>query len=902
MNTSQPWSAETHQTTVDLMVAFLENRLEEKETIEWALDPGSIAEQKRRAILRLLNPPWEFSLREPWHSAWQLIQESWQGETDDRDKMPLAKIKQRLASGDRSEALILAIVKLVAPRLVVEPYESWQREIYTIAERPKSLRDLFHVKLTSGDLVDPISLGLEHIRERDFIDSLARALDAAVLHGLNIAVQNELVQPHFFLRRVYYVPESGRGDIVHEPDEFRTKISASVKLLFSAVVRLFDLDRSAATAIVRRWKQADSPIYLRLWAAMSHDSRTSSASEVGEFLLGLDDIVFWDTDHHPEIAELRARRFSQLNDAMQAAIITRIRRKPPRNLWRRNAQVDRINEVRLYWVARELKRIQVAGGTLELRDENWLKTNINRFSDLAQMNRVGEQFSRPVETQRVAGDPEPLLDFLDGVDRLRVMEQALAAPRPNWGDSQGDRAGEWIKRSDNSLRILEDFEASPGAGAEFPRTWELFGWRHRPPHDNDVETINRDSLTETRRVMRLIAVLSDETMSIAITGISHWMSRWERYVAAAPNWSAVWLRAWPFAVEFTNKSQEPYVVPDLNVFVDSEVDQKDDLDVLNPPSGKLVSVFLEALDGIRRPFDTPGELQSVRDEVINATGHSGLIAKHLMIESLGYFLDADRKWTIEHLVQPLRKNDAGALELWRALSRRTQSKDVLCVIGDDLISRTIDYRLYRATRGSLAFSVVIESLHALWENRKPAVAQERVQQMIRSLDDEVRAECARAIIRYVSKLAERREKNPDPPSPERLYRCSVRPFLRQVWPKERSLASPGVSEELARLPVIARGEFADAVAAIERFLVPFECWSMFDYGFEKDRQMETPVIVDDMEKAKALLRLLDRTIGTAEEAIVPHNLGDALEQVRNVAPTLARTPEYRRLETAASRA
>ena len=61
MNTSQPWSAETHQTTVDLMVAFLENRLEEKETIEWALDPGSIAEQKRRAILRLLNPPWEFS-------------------------------------------------------------------------------------------------------------------------------------------------------------------------------------------------------------------------------------------------------------------------------------------------------------------------------------------------------------------------------------------------------------------------------------------------------------------------------------------------------------------------------------------------------------------------------------------------------------------------------------------------------------------------------------------------------------------------------------------------------------------------------------------------------------------------------------------------------------------------
>lgn len=902
MNTPQPRSAETHQTTVDLMGAFLENRLEEKETIEWALDLGSNAEQKRRAILRLLNPPWEFSLREPWHSAWRLIEQSWQGEIDDRDKMPLAKIKQRLASGDRSESLILAIVKLVAPRLVVEPYESWQREIYTIAERPKSLRDLFLVKLTSGDLVNPVSLSLEHIRERDFIDSLARALDIAVLHGLNIAIQNELVQPHFLLRRVYYIPESERGDIVHEPDEFSTKISASVKLLFSAVVRLFDLDRSAATSIVTRWKQADSPIHLRLWAAVSHDSRNSSASEVGEFLLGLDDIVFWDADHYPEIAELRARRFSNLSDAMQTSIITRIRRKPPRNLWRRNARVDRTNEIRLHWVVRELKRIQVAGGTLRLRDEKLLKTNIKRFPDLAQMNRVGEQFSRPIETQRVAGDPEPLLDFHDGVDRLRMMERALAAPRPIWGDSPGDRAGEWIKRSDNSLRILEDFEASSGAGAEFPRTWDLFGWRHRPPQDDNGDNSERELKAEARRVLRLLSVLSQDAMSKAIGGVSHWLSSWEKYVVKVPSWPAVWLRAWPFAVELTNGMQEPYVVPDLNVFDESEADQTDDLDVLNPPSGKLVSVFLEALEGIRAPFDRPGDLQRVRDEAINATGHSGLIAKYLMIESLRYFLHVDREWTIERLVQPLRADDVGALELWRALSRQTQSKDVLCVIGDDLINRSIDYRLHRATRASLAFSVVIESLHALWQNQKPAVAQDRVQQMIRSLDDEVRAECARAIIRYVSELAEQSEKNPDPPSPEKLYQCSARPFLRQVWPKERSLASPGASEELARLPAIVRGEFAEAVNTIERFLVPFECWSMFDYGFEKNGQMEISVIVDDIEKANALLRLLDRTIGTAEEAIVPHDLGDALEQVRNVDTKLARTTEYRRLETLAGRA
>lgn len=902
MNTYQPRRAEIHQPTVDLMVAFLDGRLEERESIAWALEPGANVEQKRHAILRLLNPPWRFSLREPWHTAWQLIEESWQGETDDQNTMPIKKIKQRLESGERTEALISEIVKLVKPRLAVELYENWERQIYKIPHRAKSFRDLFRVKLVSGPLVNPISLGMQKIDESIFLSSLAYGLDAVITHGMDICNRTELVQPHFFLRRVYYVPESERGDDVHEPDEFRLGIAPSVKLLYAVVSRLANVDLPIAHPIVNRWKLADSPIHTRLWAAISQDSRITSASEVADFLLNLDALFFWDCSHFLEISELRARRFTEMDNNQQRAILQRIRRKPPRIFWPRDAETHRIDRARLSWVARELKAIRVRGGRLALKDEALLRVNIDDFPDPTQTDRVDEELSKVPNTQRVVGSPEPLLNKLDGVERLRVMEQALAAPRPNWGDSQGDLAGEWMKRLDNSSRILEDFEASPGAGAEFPRTWELFCWRHRPPQDDTGDKRERALVAEAGRVLCLLFSLSEDAISKAIGGVSHWLSSWEKYVVKVSSWPAVWLRAWPFAVELTNAMQERYVVPDLNVFDKSEADQTDDLDVLNPPSGKLVSVFLEALEGTRAPFDSPGDLQRVRDEVINATGHSGLIAKYLMIESLRYFLHVDREWTTERLVQPLRTDDAGALDLWRALSRQTQSKDVLCVIGDDLINRTIDYRLHRATRGSLAFSVVIESLHALWQNRKPAIAQERVQQMIRSLDDEVRAECARAIIRYVGELTEQNEKNPDPPSPEQLFQCSARPFLRQVWPKERSLASPGASEELARLPAIVRGEFAKAVNTIERFLVPFECWSIFDYGFEENGQMTIAVIVDDIEKAKALLRLLDRTIGTAEEAIVPHDLGDALELVRNVASKLARSPEYRRLETVASRA
>ncbi len=903
MNTNQPRHAEIHQPTVDLMVAFLDGRLEERESIEWALEPGANVEQKRHAILRLLNPPWRVSLSEPWHTAWQLIEESWQGETDDQNRLPIKKIKQRLESGDRTEALISAIVKLVTPRLAVEPYENWERQIYKVPHRAKSFRDLFRVKLVSGPLVYPISLGMQTITESKFLDSLAYGLDAVITRGLDICNRTELVQPHFFLRRVYYVPEAERGDDVYEPDEFRLGIAPSAKLLSAVVSQLTKVDLPVALPIVNRWKQADSPIHTRLWAAISQDSRITSASEVTDFLLNLDVILFWDVSHFPEISELRARRFAEMDNNQQRAILQRIRRKPPRNFWPKDVETHRIERARLCWVARELRGIKSGGGRLPLKDEALLKANFDGFPDPTQMDRVDPELSKVPNTQGVAGDPEPLLlNLLDGVERLRVMEQALEAPRPNWGDSQGDLAGEWIKSSDNSSRILEDLESCPDAGAQFPRSWELFGWQHRPAEDHNANANGRDLPAEARRVLGLLVVMSDDIMCKAIWGVSQWLSSWDKYAVKVPSWSAVWLRAWPIAVETTNAIQASTDERVLDGPVESIADQPYDLDIPNTPAGTLVDVFLAALDGVRQPFMRVVDLKEARDQLINASGRSGLIAMHRMIEHLGYFLFTDREWTHKHLVRALREDNGEALTLWGAVGRGIQTTDVLRVIGNDMADKSSDNRLDREARCSLASRIVFESLHALWKERTPAVAPERVQQMIRSLDEEVRAECARVIVRFAEKSLEQSTDNPDPPTPEQLFQSSTAPFLQQVWPKERSLASPGVSEELARLPVIARGKFAEAVATIERFLVPFECWSMFDYGFTKDRQMVNLEIVDDVEKANALLRLLDRTIGTAEEAIIPHDLGDALEQVRNVATKLARTTEYRRLETVASRA
>lgn len=195
----------------------------------------------------------------------------------------------------------------------------------------------------------------------------------------------------------------------------------------------------------------------------------------------------------------------------------------------------------------------------------------------------------------------------------------------------------------------------------------------------------------------------------------------------------------------------------------------------------------------------------------------------------------------------------------------------------------MDRRLGRETRSSLAFSLVVEALHAYREKRDPILPNSRIQQMLRSYDDEVRAHAAGAIEQYVSDLAKNDIQDGYASTAAEIARSVVVPFFRVVWPQERSLTMPGISRELSRLPASADDAFDDAVEAIERFLVPFDGWSMFDYGLDTaDEQLEKFSTINSEPKGFAFLKLLDLTIGTDDNAVVPHDLGDVLDRIRNV--------------------
>jgi len=892
---------------VRTLTAFLHGRLSEQHTIDWALRTKPHETIKRTAVLQALELLEARQLSDPWRSAWRLIEEGWDRELPQFSGTVAYRVQPRIVAGERSGSLISAITATVQPTLEV----SARSELPTtgVSKRPRRVEDLLRASLTSHKLAKLNIYRLDRITEVDFLVALGFSLEGAVNYGIDLGRRLGWRGDHKFWRLggLYYagyrVKNEGERD--WDVDEFHQGIAPSAKLLNAVVKRIGELDSGMAQAFVSRWRQMSTPIHMRLWASLSQIAKLTSAAELSDALPVLEDRPFWDIHAFPEIAELRALRFNDVSEDARNRILIRIKRGPPRSFLLGDSNRAFIKSAKRYWSARELRRIEIAGGRLPASSSSWLAVHLHDFPDLYKMDSIQFGFLSSGIAGWVEPDADDRFNDLTAEARLRALEAALSSIKRSWNDDPAERASDWIGDSENSISILSDFEAIPDGGAEFPNTWDRFGYSHNMSNGD-----NKAALEHWRtgdRVLALLEVLPTATIELAIEGITYWISRWERIVTKLQKLGAVWIKLWPIAVMATNKTTGDTDAIDLNqLVVDGPNSEPSDLDTINMAAGRLVGVFLTMCPEIQRgenPFQKSDLLRIMRDSIISANGKAGLIGRHRLIESLPYFLKADEEWAKQNLVKPLVANDAQSIALWRAIARRTQFTDVLRVIGDQFADRVADRRLGRETRGSLLSSLVLESLHAFREGRDPVIANAKVQQTLRAVDDEVRANAAQMVQRFLKSMANNTKVQPRQ-SAGQVFRLAVAPFLKNVWPQEHSLATRGVSAAFADLPATAGDAFSEAVSAVERFLVPFDCWSMHDFGLRGGGDVDEVTrltSINTPEMALALLRLLDSSIGTAEGTVVPMDLAEALEQIRSTAGRLAYDSAFRRLETLARR-
>ena len=69
--------------------------------------------------------------------------------------------------------------------------------------------------------------------------------------------------------------------------------------------------------------------------------------------------------------------------------------------------------------------------------------------------------------------------------------------------------------------------------------------------------------------------------------------------------------------------------------------------------------------------------------------------------------------------------------------------------------------------------------------------------------------------------------------------------------------TPGVSSALADLPAHPAWRSLKPWELLARFLVPFECWSMVNYGlYGGEGELKKLAVINDEPTAQALLKLL----------------------------------------------
>ena len=924
MTVIRSWASlsESERESVLVANAFLRDRLSERGTIDWALRLGPDRHAERYAINDLLNSRPVPSLKEPFTTAWRLLEESWAySGADKHPALAVNDVRIRLRDGDRSGALVQEIANLVAPRLEVKPLEDLPWWPVSRLLRPKRFQDLLTARLTSISIHRDFGsrcedIGLAGVADMAFLTALASALISAVDRGIHIATRlhgededrwgSAGMPVRVYFERVGDGP--GRRD--KEVDAFNRGIAPSVKCLHAVVLHIAELDTQAAMPFIWRWRSSQSRVYRRLWAAGARDPRLASAGDVGDFLEGLDDRQLWDLGSFPEFAELRAARFGDLDREAQAKIIRRLRRGPGRRFWRRDAEADAVRRHGRHLAAQELKRVEVAGGALPTRVRSWLQDAVAEFPKLGEMTIGDGLRDRPVLRVRLSSTEGTVrFDELDGAARLHQLEASLSGERHHWEDSNAGRARNWLQNPEHALLVVSDLESSSELPDGFPRLLDVFGWFHSPPPRYPEGESSRDAPLEADRVLRLMGALSNATLEAAIGGISHWLYEWSRHAVRSEPGTGVWLRVWPIAVEATNAAKDTKDEGDPGPFSrpPGSEGQPEDVDTLNPPAAKLVRALLTAFSSteeIHHVFADGSTARQMLDRVMEAPGHSGLIARCLLMEKLPLLLQSNPEWTERSLVGSLSVDDSESILLWRAVASGRIDTHALRVIGEELLKKVRDRRVGEEARERLVRRVVLEVLEAFRDSREAVVPFAELSQMLRFGDEEVRVFTARTMRDFQDMEPERVERWR---RAGELFRLAVKRFVLEVWPQERSLATPGVSGEFAALPALAGTAFADAVEAIERFLTPFDCWTMFEYGFHEngdaasENQPHLSEAIDDARKAKALLRLLNLTVGDTQTAVVPDDLGIALERIETVAPNLATDSSFRRLAATARR-
>jgi hypothetical protein len=875
----------------------LYRRLNDPAMLKWAAGLTVERQTERRALLEALREWPDCELAAPWCDAWRAVADHFAASEGPSRRHWHYRLGHRLTAGDRSRDLVDELASLVAPRIRVASHDELTQRRRGGARRPRTVDDLLYRSVTSHEVEVGRGLNFSSVTEVPFLVELADELDAQVLRGIHLARRlGWRDDARFFwlggLDRVRLHWAEGDDDA----DRYHRGIAPAVRLLMHAVDRLAALDPVQAQRLLQRWLTRSDPVHARMWAAAAVEPKLAADEEVGRFLLSRSPEQTWRGELFPEVAELRAVRFGHLAAADQTAIVDMMLAGPPAHVVARRGTRAERQRVRKGFVVRELTRIEAAGWTVPEKASRWLKARRSGLSEFVA-TEVDTEFPRGARSFWVSPTPDADLDQLDG-DALAQAVDARLRASPDFWSGPGRGARDWLGGSCNPSRLAQALLAARESGGRYGMAWDALGRRHAPNDLNaDTAGIPATLLAEARLILRSLPSLQEPAVGEASRGLSDWLGRWARHIRDEPALTAAIIHLWPHAERASQVSTDATTYEEAEGAEGKRISH----DALNSPVGHLTIAFLGAcpdLTVVPRPFED-GELRAVRDLVTASRGRPGLVARYGCMTRLPYLLRADEAWTEDILLSRL-EGGAESDVLWHAVAHTHATKGVMARLGKLMALRVLRGGLDTEVRRSLLQRVCFATLSSLMDGEALGDLIYHVQQMLRSVPEALRGDGATTVQSFIDAVASERRSKAE--RREEIFDRVVEPFLATVWPRERSSVTPAVAEAFASIPAACGRRFKDAVTLIRRYLVPFDSWSMHDWGLLADnmRTVKADAIVGG-EEAAAALEMLDLSISNVPDARTPVGLDAVLDHIAVQNKALGRDPRFVRLATMARR-
>lgn len=728
--------------------------------------PNAIPEPLMRTLWRLLLSG---RVKSPWREP------------------DLYRWKSRLKREGLTATLRLELRELLSPKVRLSKPFRWGEEP-TSTDESTRLRQLLDWELV---------LAADHVHSalRDLADAQWQAALPALLEDMQLLLRDTLD----LLRELGEADE--RSDRSHwdlpsisahwQNRGFRDWVSL-IELLRDAWLALRSADGARAARIAAAWIDLSYPAFKRLALFAASQDGCIAPEQWVEWLLADGAWWLWAVDTQREVLRLLVQQGRRLTPQSQERLESAILAGPPREMYRDDLEPDRWQDLVARSVWLHLAKLKASSLTLGA-------ASAARLEDLSRLHPQWQLAAneRDEFSHWMSGTGDPDYEECRHVDfaprKRRDLVQWLVKPQleqhPYYEDTWRDVCRTRFFHSLYALCDLARQDIWPaGRWREALQVWSEDGnvfrsWRYAAP---------------------LVRSMPDNVLQELAHGVTWWLQAASKSIDR-------------HEVILLVMCQRVLALPlDEDSGIrggDGEAIQQPVTEALNHPIGHVTKALLN-LWFKREPNDgdgLPAEIGLLFTHLCDVRVQRFRHGRVLLASRLIALFRVDRHWAEQCLLSrfdwaadPMEAKAAWEGFLWSPRLYRP----LLLAFKSQFLDTAHHYGELGEHGQQFAAFLTYAALGPV-----DGYTAEEWRAAIAVLPQEGLQESAEALVQALEGAADQREE---------YWKNRICPFWRDVWPKSRDLATPGISESLARLCSAAGSEFPAALTAVQDWLRPIE--------------------------------------------------------------------------------